>query len=117
MNELLEYKGYYGTVEFSVADNVHFGKVMGIRGLISYEGDNVQSLKQDFEEAVDDYLETCKEEDVEPEKPYIGSFNVKLPPEFYKTLAFYSASNEKSFDSTVEEAIRYFFEIKFKNIN
>ena len=108
MNELLEYKGYYGTVEFSVADNVYFGKVMGIRGLISYEGDNVQSLKEDFEEAIDDYLETCKEEGIEPEKPYIGNFNVKLSSEFYKTLAFYSASHGKSLDTTVEEAVRYY---------
>ena len=108
MSNLLEYKRYYGTVEFSEADNVFFGKVIGIRSLILYEGNNEKELKEDFEEAVDDYIETCKEEGFEPEKPYSGNFNVKLPSEFYKTLAFYSASHGKSLDSTVEEAIRYY---------
>ncbi len=29
-----EYKGYVGSVEFSEADGLFFGKVMGIRSLI-----------------------------------------------------------------------------------
>jgi predicted HicB family RNase H-like nuclease len=59
VNNLLEYKGFCGTVEFSDADSVLFGKVIGANGLISYEGDSVQTLRADFEEAVDDYLELC----------------------------------------------------------
>ena len=31
---VLEYKGYTGTVEFSAEDNILFGKVIGIEGLI-----------------------------------------------------------------------------------
>jgi len=58
---VLEYKGYSGTVEYSMAVNIFFGKVLGIKGLISYEGDSVQSLRQDFEGAVDDYFEMCEE--------------------------------------------------------
>lgn len=58
--EKLEYKGYYGTVEFSEFDNIYFGKVIGINGLISFEGDSIQSLQEDFKGAVDDYLGMCK---------------------------------------------------------
>ena len=36
-SNLLNYKGYYGTVEISLEDNILFGKVLGINGLISYE--------------------------------------------------------------------------------
>ena len=57
MSDMLDYKGYNGTVEYSTADNVLFGRVVGIKGLISYEGDSVQALKEDFKNAVDDYLE------------------------------------------------------------
>lgn len=60
-DNVLEYKGYTGTVEFSAEDNILFGKVIGIDGLISYEGESVSSLKEDFEAAVDDYLEMCEE--------------------------------------------------------
>lgn len=44
MNNLIEYKGYVGSVEFSESDGVFFGKVQGIRSLISYEGTSATEL-------------------------------------------------------------------------
>ena len=63
MNNTMEYKGYLGSVEFSEADGVFFGKVMGIHGLISYEGTDVKELVEDFHRAVDDYLDLCAADD------------------------------------------------------
>ncbi|MCD8238699.1 MAG: toxin-antitoxin system HicB family antitoxin [Clostridiales bacterium] len=67
MNNLLSYKNYYGTVEYSAADDCLFGKVTGVKSLISYEGSSLNELKSDFENAVDEYLEDCKERNVTPE--------------------------------------------------
>lgn len=53
------YKGYIGSVEFSEEDCVFFGKVLGIRSLISYEGENAKELLDDFHGAVNDYLDIC----------------------------------------------------------
>lgn len=41
-------KGYVGSVEFSDADGVFFGKVQGVRSLISYEGETREALEVDF---------------------------------------------------------------------
>ncbi len=60
MNNTIEYKGYVGSVEFSENDTIFFGKVMGVRALISYEGITAKELIDDFHEAVDDYLLCCK---------------------------------------------------------
>lgn len=68
MKNAMEYKGYFGTVEYSASDNILFGKVIGINSLISYEGSSLEELKSDFEGAVDDYLELCAENGIEPEK-------------------------------------------------
>ena len=57
-------KGYYGSIEVSVPDKVFHGRVLGITGLISYEGHDYKSLKEDFDCAVDDYIEICKEHKV-----------------------------------------------------
>lgn len=62
MNNTIQYKGYIGSVEFSEDDAIFYGKVLGIRSLISYEGDNATDLINDFHEAVDDYLELCKQQ-------------------------------------------------------
>ena len=52
----LKYKGFIGSVEFSEEDNIFFGKVEGIDGLVNFEGSSVDELKSAFHEAVDDYL-------------------------------------------------------------
>ena len=106
MNNVLEYKGYYGTVEYSAADNILFGKVLGVNGLVSFEGDTIPSLKKDFEGAVDDYLEMCSKKGIKPKKEYKGKFNVRVSPELHKILVQYSASHGQTLNSTVEEAIR-----------
>jgi len=43
MNNTVMYKGYVGSVDFSADDQLLFGKVQGIRSLISYEGKSVES--------------------------------------------------------------------------
>lgn len=103
MNNLLEHKGYSGTVEYS--DGVLHGKVLGIRSLISYEGNSVAELRQDFEGAVEDYLELCAERGIEPEKAYRGTFNVRISPDAHRQLAVYSAQHHQSLNASVEEAI------------
>jgi len=57
----MTYKGYVGSVEFSDADGVFFGKVQGVRSLISYEGETREALQADFRKAVDAHLELCQE--------------------------------------------------------
>lgn len=37
MKNLMKYQDYYGTVEYSAEDNILYGKVIGVDGLISYE--------------------------------------------------------------------------------
>ncbi len=108
MNNVMEYKGYYGTVEFSAADNVLYGRVLGLTGLISYEGDSVETLKGDFESAIDDYLAMCEHEGVTPEKAYGGRFFVQIPSELHKTLDAYSISHGLSVNSAIEKAIEDF---------
>ncbi|MGN0228288.1 MAG: type II toxin-antitoxin system HicB family antitoxin [Muribaculaceae bacterium] len=64
---MLKYKGYTGSVEYSDEDKCLFGKIQGLPGiLISYEGTTIEEITNDFHVAVDDYLESCKERDVEP---------------------------------------------------
>ena len=69
INNLLEYKGYSGTIEFALEGNVFHGKIVGIQSLISYEAKDISGLKSAFKEAVDDYLIVCEAEGFKPETP------------------------------------------------
>lgn len=64
MENTMNYKGYVGSIEFSEADRIFYGKVQGIRSLISYEGSNAKELEDEFHGAVDDYLSMCEEENM-----------------------------------------------------
>ncbi len=105
MNNTMEYKGYVGSVEFSPEDALFFGKVLGIRALVSYEGTDARSLVADFHSAVDDYLALCAEEGTEPERAYKGSFNVRISPELHRQAAIAALSRQMSLNSFVEAAI------------
>ncbi|MCI9326787.1 type II toxin-antitoxin system HicB family antitoxin [bacterium 1xD8-48] len=105
MSNLLAYKNYNGTVEYSKEDGCLFGKVTGIKSLLSYEGDSVRELEKDFQNVIDEYLRDCEEKGIEPEQPYKGTFNVRISPELHRIVAVYAMEHGKSLNAVVEEAI------------
>ncbi len=105
MNNIIQYRDYVGSVEFSEADGVFYGKVQGIRSLISYEGTNASELVEDFHNAVDSYLESCSANGDEPEIAYKGSLNIRLKPEIHRQAAVYSITHQQSLNSFIEEAV------------
>lgn len=106
MNNTIRYKNYVGSIEFSETDEVFFGKVLGIRALISYEGTTVKELVSDFHNAINDYLIMCEEEGLQPEMPYKGSFNVRIPQETHRDAAIYALSHGITLNSFVETCIK-----------
>lgn len=106
MNNIIEYRGYVGSVEFSESDGLFYGKVQGIRSLISYEGTNAAELIADFHGAVDDYLALCEEEGTAPEVAYKGSLNVRFKKsDTHRRAAIYAITHQQSLNSFIEEAV------------
>lgn len=93
MSKMLRYKNYYGSVEFSLDDMVLHGKVECIADVVTYEGETLPQLQKAFEEAVEDYLETCREIGKSPDKPMSGTFNVRIGSDLHKK-AYVSARNQ-----------------------
>ena len=102
----LEYKGYTGSIEYSKEDDLLYGKVFGVKGLISYEGNTGKELEGDFKEAIDTYLADCKNEGIKPEKPFKGSFNVRVSPVLHQKAALLAMKHKTSLNSFVAESIR-----------
>ena len=101
----LEYMGYHGSIEYSAPDRCFFGKILGIRSAILYEGKDVDSIECDFRESVDEYLDYCRQKGIAPEKEYSGSFQVRVSPETHKELSMYAEANGKKLNTIVSEAI------------
>lgn len=105
MKNTMQYKGYVGSVEFSEGDRLFYGQVLGIRSLISYEGENATELIEDFHGAIDDYLTGCEANGIAPEMAYKGSFNVRISPELHKSLAIHAMEQQMSLNSYIERTL------------
>lgn len=101
----LKYKGFIGSVDFSEEDNVFFGKIEGIDGLVNYEGTSVEELKSAFHEAVNDYLVYCKEEGIVPHKSYSGALNIRISPDIHRQIAVLATKAGVSINAFIKQAL------------
>jgi predicted HicB family RNase H-like nuclease len=63
-------------------------------------------LEHDFIQAIEEYLSTCKENGIIPEKPFKGSFNVRISTELHKKAALLAMEDKMSLNNFVAESIR-----------
>lgn len=106
MANFLKYNGYVGSVEFSPEDNCLYGRVQGLKGtLISYEGSSVEEIRKDFENAVDSYLESCKERGIEPAKPYSGRLVLRMPSSLHYEIATAAANAGSTINDYINHAL------------
>jgi predicted HicB family RNase H-like nuclease len=104
----LTYKGYIGSIEFSLPDNCLHGQVVGLdKGLIAYEGTTLDELKKDFQDSVDDYLSYCEENNIEPQKVFTGRFNVRLTPELHRSAVAKAREKGISLNRLVRLAVEH----------
>ena len=101
----MTYKGYLGSVAYSEKDNVFFGKIEGIDGLVNFEGESVSELTQAFHEAVDDYLAYCADEGITPDKSYTGMLNVRLTPAIHRQIAMLALQAGQSINAYIKQAL------------
>ncbi len=103
----LTYNGYTATISYNSDDEVFFGKVIGVNDLIVFEGTSVTELKNGFQEAIDDYRETCEAIGKSPDKTYKGSFNVRVPAGLHKKVATFASQHDVSLNDFVKSVLVY----------
>ena len=102
----MTYRGYTGSVEYSAPDRVFHGKLIGIADIITFEGTTVDELEQDFRRAVDDYLDFCARDGLEPQKPYSGKFVLRLSPEVHRDASIAARRAHSSMNNWIIGAIQ-----------
>ena len=102
---MMEYKGYLGIVEYDSEAKIFHGDIINTRDVITFQGKTVNEIEQSFKESINDYITWCEEEEVEPEKPYSGKFNIRLSPELHRQIAVMAKKMRVSLNSFVEKAI------------
>jgi len=101
----LEYKGYYGSIEYSKEDKRLYGSVLGMtKDSITYEGNTVEELENDFINAIESYFEGCKELGIKPRKGY-SILHICIPAEIHSKIALFAENQGTSIDSFIRDSI------------
>ncbi len=102
---ILKHNGYIGEFEIDLVHNMMTGHIAGINDVVTFSGKTVKELQKAFESSVDDYLETCKALGEDPEKPYSGKFNVRIPSDLHRILALVAKTQGTSLNDVVVKAL------------
>jgi predicted HicB family RNase H-like nuclease len=102
----MTYKGYAARIEYSDEDECFIGHIAGIQDVVGFHGDSVAILREAFEEAVDDYLETCEKLNGAPQKPYSGNLMLRIPPEIHAAVATAAEVSGKSINQWATDTFK-----------
>ena len=65
----IEYKGFIGNIDCDEKLQSYTGNVINTQAVITFQGESANEAIKEFYNSVDDYLDWCKQEGIEPEKP------------------------------------------------
>lgn len=99
----MTYKGYAAKIEYSDDDKCFIGHIAAIKDVVGFHGEAVAELRQAFEEAVDDYLETCEKLGRAPQKPYSGNLMLRVSPDIHAAVATAAEVSGKSINQWAAE--------------
>jgi predicted HicB family RNase H-like nuclease len=102
---MMQYKGYYGHAEYDAEARCFHGEVIGLKDVITFQGESVVELEAAFKGSINDYITFCKERGENPEKPYSGKFNLRLYPELHAQLVIAANKHKESLNSYIMQIL------------
>ncbi len=101
----LSHGDYIATIDVDADAGIFHGRVVNTRTVLTFHGATVDELRKAFAETIAVYEEWCRERGKEPERPYSGSFTLRVPPELHKRVARAAASSGKSINGFIKETL------------
>lgn len=105
---MMKYKGYTGHVEYDEEAKIFHGEVLGIKDVVTFQGTTVFEIEQAFKDSVDDYLNFCKERGEEPDRPFSGKFNLRIPADLHAKLSIAAQIQGESLNTYITKMLQRF---------
>lgn len=104
----MKYKSYTGHVKYDDEAKIFHGEVLGIKDVVTFQGLTVDEIEQAFKDSVDDYLAFCKERGEEPDRPFSGKFNLRIPPDLHAKLSIEAQLHGESLNNYIAKMLQKF---------
>lgn len=108
---ILKYQNYIAKVELQ-ENGYLFGRVVNMKDQITFQTSDSTMLMEEFKNSVDDYLEFCKEEGDDPEKPFSGEIRYKTVPERHRQLSDWTYEEDRTMSEIMDDALDLYAEKK-----
>ena len=102
---MLHHNGYTGHVEFDGEAGLFHGEVLGLRDVVTFQGQSVAEIEAAFRASVDDYLAFCADRGEAPERPLSGRITVRVAPEVHRRAAVRARSAGQSLNQWIADVI------------
>jgi predicted HicB family RNase H-like nuclease len=100
---VINFKGFQASVTYD--DELLFIKVLHVNDVLVASCENSSKVEEVFRDLIEGYLEDCEKYGKEPERPFSGSFNVRIEKDMHRRVAMAAAQAELSLNSWVGLAI------------
>jgi predicted HicB family RNase H-like nuclease len=101
----MKYKGYIGQVVYDEDAKIFHGEVIGLKDVITFQGESVKDLEQAFKDSINDYLEFCRERGENPEKTFSGNIRVRMEPKLHASIAFEAMKKGISLNDLINQKL------------
>ena len=102
---MLEYKGYHAKVSLDEEDGLFVGEVFGINDSLNFHGRSVDALIASFHDCIDNYLDACAKFHRSPDKEFKGSFNIRIPSDLHRELAWEASKKNLSLNQFIKNIL------------
>ena len=101
---MLEYKGYIGSVD--AEEGAFFGRVAGLKDVVTFEGETFAEVEQAFRDSVDDYLVFCAARGEKADRAYSGKIPLRLDPVIHRKAAARAEAEGLSLNQWIAQRVK-----------
>ena len=105
MMNIMDIEGYKAIIKYDPGLDKFRGEFIGLNGGADFYATTIEELKKEGRISLNVFLEMCREEGLDPNKKYSGTFNLRVPPELHAEIAARSAAEGKSLNKCVTDLI------------
>ncbi len=92
---------YVATIEYDAKIGSFFGEVVNAGDTITFYGGSAEELESEFARSIEAHLAFCKQQGVEPGKPYSGRIPLRISSELHHKLDANAATHGMSLNAYI----------------
>lgn len=105
MKNIIEIDGHKAIISFDPDISLFRGEFLGLNGGADFYASDVTGLRVEGRKSLEVFVELCREKGIKPKRSFSGKFNVRLAPELHEAAVVAAATEQKSLNEWVAEAI------------